>query len=171
MNLIIKLDNYISNELVAKNQNEKLRKILAMLTHLGDAVFHIPLFTLFYIYGSPGLREFAVRSVAATLIGVVILYAVRMSVKRRRPIGDMPKEFAIIPLIEKYSFPSGHAMRNFIFPVMALSLMGASLAIPLTVFALLITSARIYLRLHYLSDIIAGAALGITAAIITLNIL
>ncbi len=171
MNIIIRIDNYISNDLVVRYRNEKLKKLLAMITHLGDAVFHIPLFTLFYIYGGPGLREFVVRSVTATLIGVVILYAVRMSVKRRRPIGDMPKEFAIIPMIEKYSFPSGHAMRNFIFPVMAWPLMGPSLAVPLAVFALLITSARIYLLLHYFSDIIAGAALGIAAALITLNIL
>lgn len=171
MNIILKIDNYISNDLVARNQNEKLRKALAMLTHLGDAVFHIPLFTFFYIYGGAALREFVVRSVIATLIGVVVLYAVRMSVKRTRPIGEMPKEFAIIPLIEKYSFPSGHAMRNFIFPVMAWPFMGPALAVPLTVAAALITSARIYLRLHYFSDIIAGAALGVSAALITLNIL
>jgi undecaprenyl-diphosphatase len=100
----------------------------------------------------------------------VILYAIRMNVKRRRPIGDMPSEFAIIPMIEKYSFPSGHAMRNFIFPVMIWPMLGALGAIPLAMFAALITSARVYLMLHYFSDIAAGAALGILVALITLKI-
>ncbi|HNY12224.1 MAG TPA: phosphatase PAP2 family protein [Candidatus Wallbacteria bacterium] len=171
MNIITQIDNYITNVLVAKSQNEKLKRILAMATHLGDAIFHIPLFTVFYICGGAALREFVIKSVVATLIGVIILYAIRMNVKRPRPIGDMPKEFVIIPLIEKYSFPSGHAMRNFIFPVTAWPLLGATLSVPLAVVAAIITSARICLRLHYFSDIIAGAALGISAAFITMHIL
>lgn len=164
MNIILMIDNYISNDLIVRKQNEKLKKAFALITHLGDAVFHIPLFACFYYSGGAAVREFVVDSVLASLIGVAVLYALRMSVKRRRPIGDMPDEFAIVPVIEKYSFPSGHAMRNFIFPVMIYPLYGAWASALLACFAAVVVSARVYLRLHYPSDIFAGAALGIASA-------
>ena len=168
MNLITRFDDYITQAISAV-ERPGLKKAASILTHLGDATLHIPLFTLFYIYGAERTREFVINSVTASLLGVALLYAIRLTVKRRRPIGDMPKEYALMPVLENYSFPSGHAMRNFIFPVTVFPYLGFYASISLAFFAAFITSTRVYLRLHYFSDIAAGALLGIFSAVLILK--
>ncbi|HPG57111.1 MAG TPA: phosphatase PAP2 family protein [Candidatus Wallbacteria bacterium] len=164
MNLMLKLDNYITAEVVERFQSPSAIKAAAVLTHLGDAVLHAPIFLYFYLYRSETLKQFAAATFFSTIIGVLMLYAVRLTFKRRRPIGDMPKEFAIVPMIENYSFPSGHALRNFLFCVTAYHFFGIYHSIALFFFAAFITSTRVYLKLHYFSDILAGGALGMATA-------
>jgi len=97
-------------------------------------------------------------------MGVAVLYVIRLTFKRRRPIGDMPGEFAIVPLIENYSFPSGHALRNFLFSITAYPFFGPYVSACLFFFAAFITMTRVYLKLHYITDILAGGALGMISA-------
>ncbi len=170
MNIFLKLDNYISGPLIERFHHEGLKRAAALLTHLGDALLHIPLFLYFYFYCREPFQTFALITFYSTIAGVLILYAVRLSFKRRRPIGDMPKEFAIVPMLENYSFPSGHAMRNFLFCVTAYPFFGIYASISLFIFAAFITSTRVYLKLHYFSDILAGAALGMLTAFVFLKL-
>ncbi len=164
MNIFIKLDNYISGPFLDGIKNEKAGRIAAMLTHLGDAIAHIPLFLFFYFFCSDKFKQFASVTFFSTIIGVIILFAFRFVFKRQRPIGNMPKEYALLPAMETYSFPSGHAMRNFLFCVTAYPFFGIYVSATLFIFAAIIVSTRVYLRLHYFSDILAGALLGITSA-------
>ncbi len=170
MNIFLKLDNYISGPLIERFNYGGLKRAAAVLTHLGDALLHIPLFLYFYFYCHEPFQTFALITFYSTIAGVLILYAVRLSFKRRRPIGDMPKEFAIVPMLENYSFPSGHAMRNFLFCVTAYPFFGIYATIALFIFAAFITSTRVYLKLHYFSDILAGAALGMLTAYVFLKL-
>lgn len=165
-NIFLRLDNYVSESVVERFQHARLRRAAALLTHLGDAVLHIPIFLYFYFYCSEKVREFAVVTFYSTIMGVTILYAIRLWFKRRRPIGDMPKEFAVVPLLENYSFPSGHALRNFLFCVTAYPFFGIYASAALFIFAAFITSTRVYLKLHYFSDILAGGALGMSTALV-----
>jgi len=59
-----------------------------------------------------------------------------------------------------YSFPSGHAASSFT-AVSALKAAGSRLWIPAFVLALLICFSRLYLYVHWPSDILGGAVLGI----------
>ncbi len=160
MNIFLRLDNYISGPLLERFGSSRLKRVAALLTHSGDALVHIPLFLYFYFYCREPFPAFAAMTFYSTITGVLILYAIRLSFKRRRPIGDMPKEFAIVPMLESYSFPSGHAMRNFLFCVTSYPFFGIYTSACLFIFAALIASTRIYLKLHYFSDILAGGALG-----------
>lgn len=58
-----------------------------------------------------------------------------------------------------YSFPSGHATSSFA-AVGALKASGSPLWIPAFILALLICFSRLYLYVHWPSDILAGALLG-----------
>lgn len=76
------------------------------------------------------------------------------------------------PLIDKlvnFSFPSGHATSPFIFYGLLTYLVlkteipklhKYTIAIILILFSLLIGFSRIYLRVHYLSDVLAGICIG-----------
>lgn len=80
-------------------------------------------------------------------------------VKRDRPFISNPD---IIPLVNEtsYSFPSGHAASSFVAATF-LSLHYPKYRIPLFVLAFLIAVSRVYVGVHYPTDVIAGACLGI----------
>lgn len=139
------------------------RLLLRLTTHAGDGAAHLLVFPLLYRFGAPPLRSALRRLLAATALSLLVLYPIRALFKRRRPIGDLPAEYAMFPKADVWSFPSGHAMRNFLLA----DLLGRAfpaLRRPLLAYAGAIALARVFLRLHWLSDILAGAAIGIAVA-------
>jgi membrane-associated phospholipid phosphatase len=63
------------------------------------------------------------------------------------------------------SMPSGHASTAFAAAV-AVSLVHRRLRLPLLALAALVALSRVWLGVHYLSDVLAGAALGATVAVV-----
>src|SRR5678810_1097061 len=88
-----------------------------------------------------------------------------------------------IPVIEKvggYSFPSGHALIGVVFYGLVIFViwhevkqkwLKIALTIFFVLFILLISFSRIYLRVHYASDVIAGIAVGFIWLVLSLNII
>ena len=96
----------------------------------------------------------------ARAVGVVFLtYMLNTAVKgvfqRKRPVlDDLP---ALIATPTKLSFPSAHASSSF---AAARAYSGLLPAAPLYVAAATMAMSRVYLGVHYPSDIAAGAVLG-----------
>lgn len=84
-------------------------------------------------------------------------------VKRIRPCHDLEVDERIIKNPRFYSFPSGHTTASFTMVGVAV-FRGLPLyvTLPILFIALLISFSRIYLRVHYLSDVLAGVVLGMT---------
>lgn len=70
---------------------------------------------------------------------------------------------AIVSVAADSSFPSGHALRAFALSQPTL-MRNRTLGIIATVFAVLIAISRVYVGVHYWTDIIAGVAISIGAA-------
>lgn len=88
----------------------------------------------------------------------LLVQVVKLSVRRSRP---MVVE-CLSRTLDKYSFPSGHSGAAF-------SLVGASwwfapLLFPVVLLmAVVVAFSRVYLGVHYLSDVVMGAVLGLVA--------
>lgn len=70
----------------------------------------------------------------------------------------------LVPLITKptdYSFPSGHTACSFAVAFLLLRKLPKKYGIPCLILAGLIGFSRIYLGVHYMSDVLAGAVSGI----------
>ena len=108
------------------------------------------------------------RSVEIGVIGAggfLINYLMKISFGRVRPPNPL------IDPLHNFSFPSGHATSGFIFYGLLVYLIWKSniskpykiiIGIALVLFALLIGFSRVYLRVHYPSDVIAGFCIGFT---------
>lgn len=75
---------------------------------------------------------------------------------RERPFNS---HCGVIPLIDEpgdMSFPSGHTSASFSCAFVYLILLPLKIALPLVILAALIGWSRIYLGVHYLSDVIGG---------------
>jgi undecaprenyl-diphosphatase len=95
---------------------------------------------------------------AAVLATAALVLAIKFTIRRRRPEGDWG---AIYRNADPHSFPSGHAARAFILAVLTAGIGPAWLAAVLLIWAPLVALARVAMGLHYVSDVIAGAVLGI----------
>lgn len=109
-------------------------------------------------------KWYSIKIPVIAIGGVLLMFLLKHIFNRPRPL---------IPLLEPVrglSFPSGHAMMSVSFYGLLIILAWENirnrywkslLIILLSLFILLIGFSRIYLRLHYFSDVIAGFAAGI----------
>jgi membrane-associated phospholipid phosphatase len=82
----------------------------------------------------------------------------------RPPLVD-PAVHPLVAVPDSYSMPSGHASTAFAAAV-AVGLVHPRLRWPLLALASLIALSRVWLGVHYLSDVIVGAALGAVIALL-----
>jgi membrane-associated phospholipid phosphatase len=103
--------------------------------------------------------EAAKLSVALGIESALINGPVKMLFRRERPVHETERPHALrVPLTS--SFPSGHATSGF---CAAMLLSRRSKAGPLYfVAAAIVASSRIHVRIHHASDVVAGAAIGVS---------
>jgi membrane-associated phospholipid phosphatase len=97
------------------------------------------------------------RRATATVAGVYALNtAIKLTVRRRRPsLPDLP---ALTDTPTRLSFPSAHAATSFA-GALCYSRLGVP-SVPLYALAGSLSVSRLYLGVHYPSDVLAGALLG-----------
>ena len=135
-----------------------LDKVLSAVTHLGDHGIFWILFALALLC-IPRTRRLGV-CVALALILDLLLCNVLIKPLVARPRPYALREFALlIDAPKDFSFPSGHAAAASAATV-ALALKRSRLTVPVLILALIIAFSRLYLYVHYPTDVFAGILLG-----------
>jgi undecaprenyl-diphosphatase len=164
---ILDLDARLSSQMRVAEKPGALRAIAVFFAHSGDSWFWaIGLFAV-WISGDSFWKQWAILEFAGISLLVVLVLVIKFSIRRKRPEGEWGQ---IYRFTDPHSFPSGHAARAFLIATIATGLGPAWLAIVLWIWAPLVALARVAMGLHYLSDIVAGALLGIIVALIFLQI-
>ncbi len=91
-------------------------------------------------------------------------------VARVRPSEKIPDEEMLVKKPRFYSFPSGHSASSFSVVGTACLLCPVYMTVVFGVIALCIAFSRIYLRVHYLSDVIAGIVLGFLLGMVSVPV-
>jgi len=112
-----------------------------------------------------GDQRFPAIGAAALAAGVGIAAFIRLKKAkgRKRPCALEPHCWATLLPPDQFSFPSGHTITAFAVAV-SLSLFYPDLLIGLLFCALSVAASRILLGMHFLSDVLAGAAIGTALA-------
>ncbi len=105
--------------------------------------------TLGALTQDPKLQQFGRDASESLLLATVLVTGTKVAVNRTRPDGSA------------YSFPSGHSITAFCFAPVVQKYGGWELGIPAYALATVTAFARVEGYHHYLSDVIAGAALGV----------
>jgi undecaprenyl-diphosphatase len=109
-------------------------------------------------------REAGVVMAAAVLMGHVLNdWMIKPLVERPRPFVEDPSLLLIIDPPGGYSFASGHTVKAFA-AAFALFIYDRRWGSFLVAYAALMGFSRIYLMVHYPSDVVAGAFIGIMCA-------
>jgi undecaprenyl-diphosphatase len=135
-------------------------KVALFFTFFGSPDFLIPayLIIIFY-YSSQHKKREAILIGVVAIISVLSVFILKDIFHRHRPLSPL------IPGVTGYSFPSGHSLSGFTFSGMMIYLIYKSSIRPywkwifstlLLLLAILIGLSRIYLRVHFPSDVIGG---------------
>ncbi|WLR41176.1 phosphatase PAP2 family protein [Bacillus carboniphilus] len=150
------------------------QKILNMyfrsVTHLGGATYTIMACLFFIVFMKDPFQLAGIASGIALLLSHIPVAIIKKFYPRKRPylsISDVniPKN----PL-QDYSFPSGHttAIFSITIPFMVLFPYTILFLLPL---AMSIGLSRVFLGLHYPSDVLAGCVLGTTVGLVSVRVI
>lgn len=163
---LLESDQVISESLFELAREHSVVANLAWIWHiLGTAPVLMPI-VIVVVLALCALRHwgFALFLVGTSMGGVLIAEVVKHAVERQRPDWSDPL------LTESgFSFPSGHAMAGIyawaVFGIIALYLirgrLGAILGWALIIFGILMGPSRIFLGVHWTSDVVAGWLLAV----------
>ncbi len=155
---LLVLDARLSNKMRVAEQPGRLRAIAAFLAHSGDSWFWLVGLAVLWWLGSPFWKTRALILGVGILVTAVLVMVIKFTVRRQRPQGEWGD---IYRKTDPHSFPSGHAARGVMLAVVALGLGPLWFAALLVVWAPLVGLARVAMGVHYLSDILAGALIGV----------
>jgi undecaprenyl-diphosphatase len=155
---LLKLDARLSDRLRVAERPGRLRTLAAVLAHSGDSWFWLAGLILLWLHGSAYWRQRALALAVGIVVTAALVLTIKFLVRRRRPEGEWG---AVYRNTDPHSFPSGHAARAVMLVVMAIGLGPAWFAVLLIIWAPLVSLARVAMGLHYLSDVLAGMALGL----------
>lgn len=108
-------------------------------------------------------------AVALSLIfgAIVTNLLLKNIVARPRPFAEIE---ALIPMITKpkdFSFPSGHTTASFAVALVMLRMLPKKFGIPAVVLAALVAFSRLYLGVHYPTDVLTGFVIALVGSMLS----
>ncbi|MGI8597831.1 MAG: phosphatase PAP2 family protein [Chitinophagaceae bacterium] len=156
--------------------NETNNKIMLFITFLGKHDFLIPanLALIAYFLFIKKHKWYSIKIPAIAISSLLMMFVLKNLFGRERPL---------IPLLEQargLSFPSGHALMSMTFYGLLIYIVWNSiknqqlkwsLVVLLLALIFLIGFSRIYLRVHYTTDVMAGFAMGFLWLVIAVQVI
>lgn len=161
----LKIDMNVYNYIVNNIMNDGLTKVLKVITEFGGVLFTVVAGVLIFVFSKKYRWFITFDLVGATLIN----QGIKHIVGRPRP--------NVLRLIQEsgYSFPSGHSMVSMAFYGIIIYLvyknienkyLKCGLIMGLSLLILLIGFSRIYVGVHYFTDVLSGFLLGLAYLIV-----
>ena len=169
-NLIFHLENetfdFLVFDKIQRWVSPGTTRFMQFITFFGNHKFLIPanVVLIFYFLFIRKHKWYSIKIPVIAIGGVSIMLLLKQFFNRPRPLTPL------LEPVQGLSFPSGHALMSMSFYGMLIFLVWENvkhktwrwvLTIVLLAFILLIGFSRIYLRLHYFSDVMAGFAVGL----------
>lgn len=165
--LAVSFDLPILDWIQANLKNGFLNMVMPIITMFGDGgIFWIACAVILLCI--PKTRKTGLGMAFALIMGLVVCnITLKPLVGRIRPYDFQEKLGVVIPLLTErmhdYSFPSGHTIASFEAATVLL-INNKKLGIPAMILAVLIAFSRLYLYVHYPTDVIFSVFAGILFA-------
>lgn len=156
---------YIHNHL----QFSWLNAPMAFITNISEYGF-IWMILICILMSSKKYRKIGIIVAFSFLIARIQCQTLKEIIKRPRPFMELKYLSIYIPKPNSSSFPSGHAISSFATVAVLFNMLeNKHYKFTLLFLAILVSISRLYLMVHYPSDLIAGIILGVISSRIALK--
>lgn len=164
MDFLTQLDGNILLWIQENLRKEFLNPIVTFITSLGDAGWFWILLCALLLF-SRKYRKTGLTGLIALLIGFLITNLwLKNMVMRTRPYELVEGLELIGKKAVDFSFPSGHSTASIAASAVFLAKLPKKFGVPAILLGVLICFTRLYIGIHYPSDVIAGVLIGLFAS-------
>ena len=152
------LNSLASSQLIAD--------IAIIVTYFGSELILIPYAGLLYMLSKTNKLETAFMVVFVVVVSDIVLFALKTGYVRPRPSHVLNGLILPLGVDNESSFPSGHTARAFAVASLVSLRMGRKY-VPLLTLAIGVALSRIIIGVHFPSDVVGGAFLGILIGLVS----
>lgn len=160
------LDGEILLQIQQHLRTDMLTPLMKFVTFLGNGGWFWILCAV-VLLTIPKTRKTGYAAVLSLIFGVIVTnLLLKNIVARPRPFAEIE---ALIPLIAKptdFSFPSGHTTASFAVALVMLRMLPKKIGIPAVVLAALVAFSRLYLGVHYPTDVLVGFVVALVGSLL-----
>lgn len=138
------------------------------VSHTGDGHLYVLIALVALLADGYTGRDFLLVGLTAFAIELPIYWFAKNTLKRRRPAEFSSLLYSHIVPSDKYSLPSGHSAAAFVMATL-IGHFYPSLYLFSLIWATAIAGSRILLGVHFLTDVLIGAALGIACTSLAIS--
>jgi undecaprenyl-diphosphatase len=163
---VTSLDRWGDEQLERVRGHPIVARVFSMASRLGNfsVIWHL-IGLVRAVIDTSAIRQSLVMSALIGAESLIVNQGVKRLFRRTRPTESGDPRFRI-RRPSTSSFPSGHASAGFFAAGILTTATGWWLAPAWYAIATIVAISRVYVRIHHLSDVVAGAALGALLGIV-----
>lgn len=159
-----RFDRYFIELINNRIKTRHLDSFMYRVTNLGGVFFTSLTVLIIIFFGSNKNKYLGFEVLISITICQIVVYTLKAILSRERPYNILEHLHTFGIEMKDYSFPSGHSAASFsIATIVALNI--PRLSIYVFALAMIIGVSRIYLGVHYPTDVAAGVILGFSISL------
>lgn len=151
-------DQQFSRRIRITEERLGFHRAASFLAHSADSWYWIGGLAALWLFGPPVWKSTVALLFVSIFLTAVLVLILKFTIRRPRPEGMWGDFYR---RSDPHSFPSGHAARAALLTAIMLVQGPLWLGLLMILWTGLVNYSRIALGVHYLSDIVAGTALGL----------
>lgn len=161
MVLLQQMDKDVLMWLQENLRQEGLDQVFSFFTRLGNnGELWIALLVVLFII--PPFRRMALTAVASLISSALLVeFVIKPLVARVRPYVTVEGLFSLVGPERSYSFPSGHSATAFAVAYVLARMLPVKYGAPILLLAALMAFSRLYVGVHYPTDVLVGVMVGV----------
>jgi undecaprenyl-diphosphatase len=169
VNSLTRWDVLFLNSIFGLDGKRMIALVMPWISRTGDGYCYpaIPIAILFF--EPRKARLFLISGLLAFALELPVYRIMKQLIKRPRPCDALDNVRKRVSPGDLFSFPSGHTAAAFVIATL-LSNFFPGLTIPAYLWSLAVGFSRLYLGVHYPTDVLAGMLIGILGALTALGV-
>lgn len=160
-NIDISILYIINDSIKCKNLDWFMPKI----TYLGSTQFSICISLLLFMYPGEYIHKFSTNFIISLIASTLLVWSVKLTFNRTRPFINLLDLYVKKISIDNYSLPSAHSAAAFSMAVTSFMFFPLP-GIIFIVLASCVAVSRIYIGVHYPTDVFLGILIGIICSLL-----